>query len=57
MSACPVTPQLFIEEFFFALDQPVEQRMEAGGMVVVDGVAEFVEDDEIPQMFGQRHQV
>lgn len=31
--------------------------MEAGRMVVVDGVAEFVEDDEIPQMFGQRHQV
>ena len=31
--------------------------MEAGGMVVVDGVAEFVEDDEVAQMFGQRHQV
>ena len=31
--------------------------MEAGRMVVVDGVAEFVEDDEVAQMFGQRHQV
>ena len=41
----PVTPQLLVEEFFFTPDQPVEQRMEAGGMVVVDGVAEFVEDD------------
>mgnify|MGYP000195184686 CR=1 FL=1 len=53
----PVTPQLLVEEFFFTPDQPVEQRMEAGGMVVVDGVAEFVEDDEVAQMFGQRHQV
>ena len=37
----PVTPQLLVEEFFFTPDQPVDQRMEAGGMVVVDGVAEF----------------
>ena len=55
LTICPVTPQLLVEEFFFTPDQPVEQRMEAGRMVVVDGVAEFVEDDEIPQMFGQRH--
>ena len=46
LSISPVTPQLLVEEFFFSPDQPVEQRMEAGGMVVVDGVAEFVEDEK-----------
>ena len=48
----PVTPQLLVEEFFFTPDQPVEQRMEAGGMVVVDGVAEFVQQYEVAQMRG-----
>ena len=52
----PVTPQLLVEEFFFTPDQPVEQRMEAGGMVVVDGMAQLVDDDEIAQVFGKHHQ-
>ena len=35
----------------------VEQGVEAGRMVVVDRMAEFVEDDKVAQMLGQGHQI
>ena len=57
MSVRPVTPQLLVEELFFAAYQPVEQCMEAGRMVVMYGVTKFVNDDEIAQMIGQRYQI
>ncbi len=44
--------QLLLQLFLALVEQAVEQCVEAGRMVVVHGVAEFVEDDEIPQVFG-----
>ncbi len=36
--------------------KPVDQRVEPRRMVVVDGMAELVDDDEIAQVLGQGHQ-
>ena len=54
-SSCK-TPQFAVEFLFASADQTVQQRMETRRMVVMDRVAEFVEDDEVAQRLGQRHQ-
>ena len=50
------SPQLPVEGFFMSAEQPVEQGVETRRMVVMDRMAEFVEDDEVAQMLGQGHQ-
>ncbi len=47
-----MAPQLTAEEFFVAAGKPVEQCVEMGRVVVVDGVAEFVQQYEVAQMRG-----
>ena len=47
-----MAPQLTAEEFFVAAGEPVEQCVEMGRVVVVDGVAEFVQQYEVAQMRG-----
>ena len=47
-----IAPQLTAEEFFVAAGKPVEQCVEMGRVVVVDGVAEFVQQYEVAQMRG-----
>ena len=42
-----IAPQLLVEEFFFAPNAAVEQRMKGGRVVVMAGVAELVEDDKL----------
>ena len=48
-----MAPQLTAEEFFVAAGKPVEQCVEMGRVVVVDGVAEFVQQYEVAQMRGK----
>ena len=43
--------QLAVESLFFAIYKTVQKRVKCLGVVVVAGVAEFVENDKLAQMY------
>lgn len=48
--------QLFVEGLFVARYAAVKKRVKGGRVVMVAGVAEFVEDDKLAQMLRQEHE-
>lgn len=52
----PVSPQCGIELLFTTASHAVEQGMEFGGVVLVNCVAQLMENHEIDKLIRQTHQ-